>query len=338
MDFKKQLEYIGDLSQLISVRESRLSGGRQEGVRAAEISNGAGLEITVLPDRCMDFYQIRFKGHTVNYLGPGGISAPQYFNDSGDKFLRNFFVGFLTTCGLQNIGSPDVYRGKEYGLHGRISNTPAEQFQWSYELIDNVPAAVLSGKMREAVLFGENLSLSRKITIPYGKNEILLEDTVTNHGFRKIPFTLLYHFNFGYPLLDENTELSLDSEQVKPRNDHAAQYVDSWRKIESPQDSFEEMCYYHTLKKDENGFAAYSLYQPKLDIGVQVKFDADKLDHFCQWKMFGKGEYVMGLEPMNSLLDGRTNAVEQNALKELEPQQSIQYCSKVTFFDKHHAI
>lgn len=336
MDFQNQLEYIGDLSQLISVRESRLIGGRQEGVHAVDISNGAGLEVTILPDRCMDFSQIRFKGHNINYIGPCGIAAPQYYNDIGNRFLRNFHVGFLTTCGLQNIGSPDVYQGKEYGMHGRLSNTPSEQFRWDYEITDGSPSVVLSGKMREAVLFGENLSLSRKITVPYGKNYILLEDTVTNHGFQEIPFMLLYHFNFGYPLLDEQTELSLDSEQVKPRNEHAAEHVQDWRKIESPQNSFEEMCYYHTLKKDENGFASYSLYQPKLDIGVKVKFDAEKLDNFCQWKMFGKGEYVMGLEPMNSLLDGHEQAVEQNRLKTIRSQQSITYQFQITFFDNNN--
>jgi len=335
MDFHNQLEYIGDVSQLISIQEGRLIGGRQEGVHVVEINNGAGLEATILPDRCMDFYQVRFKGHNINYLSPCGIASPQYFNDSGDKFLRNFYVGFLTTCGLQNIGAPDVYQGKEYGMHGRLSNTPADQFHCSCEDIEGLPTAVLSGKMKEAVLFGENLSLNRKITIPYSKNQIRLEDTVTNHGFQKIPFMLLYHFNFGYPMLDEDAELSLPSENVSPRNLHAAEHVQDWNKIEAPKDDFEEMCYFHTLKKDEKGFSSYSLYQPKLDIGVKVKFDAEKLDHFCQWKMFGKGEYVMGLEPMNSLLDGHELAVEQNSLKYLNPQQSITYQFEITFFEKN---
>lgn len=149
--------------------------------------------------------------------------------------------------------------------------------------------------MKEAVLFGENLSLRRKISFPYGQNKILLEDTVTNYSFQKTPFMLLYHFNFGYPMLDEDSVLSLDTMKVQPRSQHAAEQLEDWNKIEAPKDSFEEMCYYHTLKKDPDGFAFYSLYQPKLNIGVKIKFDVQKLDYFCQWKMFGKGEYVMGL-------------------------------------------
>jgi hypothetical protein len=333
MDIRKQLEYVGDISQLISLRESRLSGGRQEGVRSVEISNGSGLEATILPDRCMDFYQIRFKGHNINYISPCGIAAPQYFNDTGDRFLRNFFVGFLTTCGLQNIGVPNAYQGKEYGLHGRLSNTPAEQFHWSREITDHSLAAVLYGEMKEAVLFGENLSLRRKISFPYGENKILLEDTVTNYSFQKIPFMLLYHFNFGYPMLDEDSVLLLDSLHIQPRNQHAAEHTADWNKIETPQDSFEEMCYYHTLKKDLDGFASYSLYQPKLNIGVTIKFDAQKLDYFCQWKMFGKGEYVMGLEPMNAMLDGHTQETEQNRIKSLEPQQNMKYQFEISFFE-----
>ena len=331
MNLQKQIEYVGNPDQLISIQESRLTGGRQEGVRAVHISNGSGLEATVLPDRCMDFYQIRFKGQNLNYISPTGIAAPQYYIDRGDLFLRNFFVGFLTTCGLQNIGSPSIYQGREYGLHGRLSNTPADRFECRRAIEDGRLKAILSGEMKEAVLFGENLSLSRRITFPYGENKILLEDTVTNHGFQKTPFMLLYHFNFGYPLLDEGAELSLNSVKVQPRNQYAAEHVNTWDRIEAPQDTFEEMCYYHTVKKDENGFASFSLFQPKLDIGVRVQYEAQKLDHFCQWKMFGKGEYVMGLEPMNSLLEGRGEEAKQGLLKLLDPQQSLTYHFEITF-------
>lgn len=42
----------------------------------------------------------------MNYISPSGIIYPQYYNVEGKEWLRGFFVGQLTTCGLQNIGTP----------------------------------------------------------------------------------------------------------------------------------------------------------------------------------------------------------------------------------------
>lgn len=334
MTIEDRMPYVGNTDQLISVQEGRLIGGRADGVRTVHISNGAGLDAVVLPDRCMDFYQLRVKGSNVNYISPAGVVAPQYYNDRGDLFLRSFSVGFLTTCGLQNIGSPCSENGREYGLHGRLSNTPAQQFSCRTVVRDGNLAAVLSGEMNEAVLFGENLSFRRTITFPYGENRFYIEDTLVNRGYKKTPFLLLYHFNFGYPMLDPDTELTLDSMHVEPRTQHAADYLKTWNRIEEPQDNFDEMCYYHTLKTDVQGRSSYSVYQPKLDLGVRVQFDGEKLDHFCEWKMFGKGEYVLGLEPMNSLLEGRASGLKENQVKFIDAGGSITYCAEVSFYSK----
>lgn len=334
MRFSDERAYIGDVQQLLTLQESKLCGGRQEGVRIVQVHNGADLQISVLPDRCMDFYQIRYKGKNLNYITPAGIVSPVYYDERGLEWLRSFAAGFLTTCGLQNIGGPDLYEGKEHGLHGRIANTPAEGFSARYENQDGVPAAVLQGTMREAVLFGENFTLERKITVPYGKNEIVFSDTVTNRGFRRNHYMLLYHFNYGYPLLSEDTQLTLETEDVAPRNAHAAAHAESWQKVLPPQDDFEEMCYFHKVKKDEKGRARYSLYNPRENIGVELEYDGELLDNFCQWKMFGKGEYVMGLEPANTLLDGFDLAKEKGLLHYLEAGESVTLDFVIRFFEK----
>ena len=54
--------YIGEPDQLMSVREARLLGGRQDGVRMIQLDNGGALECTILPGRAMDLYQVRYKG------------------------------------------------------------------------------------------------------------------------------------------------------------------------------------------------------------------------------------------------------------------------------------
>lgn len=51
-------------------------------------------------------------------------------------------------------------------------------------------------------------------------------------------------------------------------------------------------------------YAQCIIFNPNLKIGVNVKCFKKVFLYFVQWKMLGKGEYVMGLEPMNSLIDG----------------------------------
>ena len=57
------------------------------------------------------------------------------------------------------------------------------------------------------------------------------------------------------------------------------------------------------------------------------------LPHFVQWKNFVKGEYVMGLEPANCTIDGRSDALARGQMQFLEPGQSATYRLKFHFDD-----
>ena len=208
------LKYIGDFSQLFGVRECVLKGGRADGVRAIDVKNGSGLEFTVLPDRCMDIANLSFKGVNFSYLSKTGISSPAYYEPEGDEFLRNFYAGFMTTCGLRNIGAACVDDGERLTLHGRISSIPAEQVSATTQWISNEAVMRVSGSMRESKVFGENLILSREIIVKYSENIIYINDTIENLGFRDEPFMLLYHCNLGYPLLSSKSYFVAPSKKI----------------------------------------------------------------------------------------------------------------------------
>lgn len=303
MDQKTLRAYIGDPNQLLSFQEARLVGGRQEGVRVVNVSNGAGLQATLLPDRCMDLYQLRFHGVNLNYISPVGIVAPTYYDARDLHWLRGFFVGFLTSCGLQNIGTPGTVMGEEQGLHGRIANTPAERFCAERGWEGDTPTLRLSGTMRETRLFGEHLSLTRSYRFVYEQDCLEISDIIRNEGFADRAFVYGLHLNFGYPLLEEGTEVELDSEEVRPRTPHAAQFVDSHLDMEAPSAPYPERCYAHKLRPDAEGRASYSLYNPRRNLGVRVSYPAADFPAFMEWKMLGKGEYVLGLEPFNYEMD-----------------------------------
>ena len=48
---------------------------------------------------------------------------------------------------------------------------------------------------------GENLLLTRTIRTQLGARGFVLEDRIENRGFEAQPLMMLYHINFGFPLL-----------------------------------------------------------------------------------------------------------------------------------------
>jgi len=312
--------------------------GRAEGVKMLDIQNGSGMNFNVNLDRGMDIPFLSYKGKNVGYVSPCGIVAPQYFNDHGLGFLRGFTAGFLTTCGLQYVGPPCEYAGEPFGLHGRISNTPADNY--SYEINqqpDGLAYLEINGLMNEGRIFQDRLSMKRKIKCNYQENKIEITDQITNEGFVKAQHMILYHFNIGYPFLSPDSEVMIPSIKVKARDEHAKSGIGAWNKVQEPTNGYEEMCYYHTLKADANNRATVGVYNHATELGVTIEFDITMLDHFIQWKMMGKGDYVMGLEPTNTTIDGIKDAIKKGTMKYIEPNETIEYKLIVNIIEGYEA-
>ena len=60
----------------------------------------------------------------------------------------------------------------------------------------------LCGVVNECNLFGDKLRLTRHISTRMGATSLAIHDVVENVGYQASPFTILYHMNFGFPLLD----------------------------------------------------------------------------------------------------------------------------------------
>ena len=336
-EYAGKLKYVGNKNQLFSVKNYIMTGGKANNTRAVDIINGKGLFLTVLPDRCMDIYQLIYKDVNISYISPAGAVHPSYYDNRKLEFLRSFYAGFLTTCGLETICAPSEDDGEELGLHGRISNTPSDNFYTSVNenTESGEPEIIVGGIMTEARLFGDKYSLTREIKVYTNENKFEIHDTVKNTGFKKSPHMILYHLNYGYPFLDENIEINIPAieSESSPADEHAAEDFDKWDKFPPPQKDMEEQCYYHKLKTDTQGYAQYSLYNPVLKKGVSVRYNAKPLDYFIEWKMPGEGDYVLGLEPGNCMGIGRKKARENNILKFLEPQTEVKYHFIVTLSD-----
>lgn len=318
--------YIGHDSQIYGVEEHRLVGGKGDGMRILEVNNGRGLELAVLPDRAGDIARLRCRGINMSYMSPCGYVAPSYYDSIGSNWLRSFTAGFLTTCGLQAVGTPCRDEGEELPLHGSIANQPCEQVYW----VEEDGALVVRLVVKDEEIFGRKLRLGREIKVSVLDNTFLIRDVVENTGGRTEPLEILYHMNMGYPLLDEDSILTIPSTDVKPRDDHAAQDLDNWMRMEKPSAGYQERCYYHKFP-DRNGKAA--IYQPKLKMGLSLQFDAGELDGFVEWKMMGVRDYVLGLECGNCYPDGRDVMRRTGMLKFLEPGEKKEYCVEVHIFE-----
>ena len=318
--------YIGHDSQLYGIEEYRLVGGKGDGMRLYEVNNGKGMLLMVSPDRNGDIARLMYKGMNLSYLSPCGYVAPAYYDSIGSNWLNSFTAGFLTTCGLEAVGSPCEDEGEVLPLHGSIANIPCERAFWTEEKGELVIHTVT----KDETIFGRKLRLSRKLRVSTEENCIIIEDTVANTGDRIEPFEILYHMNMGYPLLDEDSILTIPSVEVQPRDNHAAEDIANWMHMEKPMAGYQERCYYHKFA-DREGKAV--LYQPKCKVGLTISFDAAELDGFVEWKMMGVRDYVLGLECGNCYPDGRDVMRRKGMLKFLQPGEEKAYCFAVRVWE-----
>lgn len=315
---------VGNMDQLASIRTVQLDDANERPTRAAIIHTGSGLEVTLLPDRGLDIASAAFQGKAMGWRSTVGDVAPQYYNAAGIQWLRSYFGGLLTTCGLTNVGAPapdSAFSGN--GLHGRISNTPARNLKIAQEWQGRDYVLSISGTMRETVLFGENLTLTRTVWTKLGERRFWLRDVVTNEGFRKTGLMILYHCNIGWPALDAGSELILPSRLVAPRDACAADGQDRWNKMDAPIHGYAEKVYYHDMRPARDGTVTVALVNSAFSrgegFGVYVKFNKKELPRFTQWKMLGEQDYVVGLEPCNCGVEGRAVDEKLGLLETIRP-------------------
>jgi hypothetical protein len=322
MDRSELLKYIGNISQTGYCRHYTLSDGWGRGMRAADINTGNGLQYTVLPDRCMDISLAAFKGMNLVYQTCNGETHPSFYEPEGLGWLRTFGAGLLTTCGLTHLGPPCTDDGESLGLHGRVSTIPSRQFADLSDWEGDGYRYRVKGIIEEGFLFGNKLRMEREITSLRGQNIIWLTDKITNFGNKPAPYTILYHMNFGYPLLSEDAELVIDPLSTEPRDADAVAGLNSFRSFIRPEKDFREQVFFHKMKGTRDGETTVTVRNKKIGVAVNISININQLPYVAQWKMMGWGEYVLGIEPSNVPVLSRRALREKNSLPLLQPDET----------------
>jgi hypothetical protein len=329
------LSFIGDPHQVAGAQTFQYTDGKAEGVKGVSVNTGGGLRFTVLPGRGMDIPEAFFKGKALHFFSGTGITAPAYYEEPGLGWLRSFYVGLLTTCGIANSGAPSVEEGEAFGLHGRVANAAAEDLSVDQRWEGDEFLITVKGKMREAKAMFENLSLTRTIETKLGEKGFRVHDAIVNHGFEPQPLMMLYHFNFGFPLLSPSSRVVGPVIETVARDEQAKKDrgVEECLGYPDPVQGYMEKVFFHTLGADGKDNTFIALINPDCGdgtpLGMVLRFNRKELPVFTQWKMPRKGFYVTGLEPGTAPPLGRGVLREQGKLPMLNGQE--QYSISVGF-------
>ena len=313
------------MAQFAGIRLVELADGKARGLRVAEVYTGSGFRFDVLLDRAMDLGAAEYAGRPLAWVH-GALGTPGQYEPEGAGWQRTWGGGLLTTCGLSHIGPPDTDGGERFGLHGRIAHIPAADVRVTQAWSGERYLLMLEGEMRETVVGGAHLLLSRRITAALGSRSVLIEDTVRNEGFRPAPHVLLYHCNFGFPLVAPGAALLIRDEALAPRDAAAAAGLATHAEFGPPQVEYPEQVFFHKLRADGAGFACTAIVNRALGLGLSVRQRVAELPYLAHWKLLAAGDYVTALEPTTQW--DRAPRAEQRAagrLRTLAPGAEVRY-------------
>ncbi len=287
---------INNCLQSAYVRRYTLTDGTENGLKVIELCN-ENLRVLLNESKALDVMQVWHKGVNVSFISKNGFTAREI------PFLNRFEGGMIYTCGIDSLGRRDGFE-----LHGYFHNTPAKVISVLNK--DNI--LQVKAVMHFSSLFGENLSFERTITLK--SDTLSVEDRLINNGTKAENYCLLYHTNFGYPMLDEGTEIIADLKSVTPSGELAEKLLPNRTIFRAPIDNEPEKCYY--LENNQN---YVSVVNKKIGKKVTVTYSKETLPELVQWNSDASQDYALGIEPSTSKLG------DQLTYKQIKPKETVNF-------------
>lgn len=332
------LERVGDVSQLGGVRLVRYAEGPESGVLAAELRTGSGLAFWVLPDRGMDLGFAEFRGVPLCWRSSTGEIAAAHYEAEGEGWLRGFSGGLMATCGLTTAGWPSTDQGQALPLHGRASYLRARNVYVDGEWHGDEYLMWAQGRTRETVVFGEDVRLTRRVWARLGESRLFIDDAVENLSHAEVPLMLAYHFNVGFPLLDDGSELISSAQEMEPITDDRDAALSGYAHYGPPHEQWQAIVLVHRVRASSDGWATTAFVNRRLGLGLYIKQRPDQLPFLWQWKQLGRGAYVGGVEPANCFGRGRADDRQRGTLQFLKAGEVRSISLEVGVLDSGTAI
>jgi hypothetical protein len=159
--------------------------------------------------------------------------------------------------------------------------------------------------------------LRRRVESELGGRTIRISDEVENLALTPAPLLLLYHVNAGFPLVGPEAEIVSRSRAVRPHG--GGEHDPAALRVTEPTPQFQSQGHAHELVADADGQAEAALLNPRLEVGLTLRFPVAELPYLAQWKALVARRYVVSLEPTNQRGGNRTRHRERGTLPTLAP-------------------
>ncbi len=349
------LRRIGNLAQIGGVELLAHEQGYARGSRFLDFRTGSGFRFSVHVDRGMDPGYAEFAGASLAWLPPKPFPAPSYWENDDHAWVRYVLGGLCNTAGLVSIGGPqtiDVSSFKfhsraedRFGTHDRIGIVPASHFNFGESWDGERCVLWAEGTVRQEIVYGENLLLTRRYEAELGGSSFTLRDVVRNDGYYPTPHQLLYHFNIGYPVVDDGAELLLSPAGEVPGSmfEEDGAPSERYRLFSGPEKEFFAEGYEIPIAKGEDGWCAAAVVNRGFKgidggLGVCLRYDPSTLPVYIEWRMMGESLYAVGMEPSTNAFKPIPELIEAGYPIMMEPGEERVYQLEFGVLPGGHAI
>ena len=316
------LDLTGDMSQLAGTRRAELVEGNERGSDLIEVFNASGLCFSILSGRALDIASAHYKGMSLCFRSHTGDVGPAFYEPEGLGWMRGFFGGLVTSCGMTFTGHPEIdpeEENQELGLHGRPAFIPAKSVAAESGWEGEDYLVRVRGKMREAESLGTSLELSREISTILGEKCLRIHDRIENLSAEPSPLMFVYHTNPGFPVLDTGTRAVIHSEKTTEWEEDREVDPEVYTAAAAPRKTARDNVYIHRLLADPSGQVHVGLINDRLELGLYWKYPKKEMPVLTHWQHFHRGNYVTGIEPGNVSMLGRAWNRKNGYLYHIEP-------------------
>lgn len=311
------------------VSQRTLREGLRDGVKVLIVQSG-DFRVILLPTRGMGVWKAWYGDVELGWQSPVRGPVHPNFVPVRDPSGLGWLDGFdemIVRCGLESNGAPEFDEAGRlvHPLHGRIANLPAHKVVVT---IDGDSGEVsVTGVVDESRFLFQKLRLTTTVTISPDRIGFQVKDKVENLSADPAGMQLLYHCNFGAPVLGEGAQVVLPVAEMTPRNEDAAAGITAWDTYAAPTPGTSEQVYFFDLHADQAGNTEALLEDNQAQTGVSLKFNTKQLPCFTLWKNTQAvvDGYVTGLEPGTNYPNPRSHEDEHGRVVELAGGASAEF-------------
>jgi hypothetical protein len=332
---------LGIKGEAFTIQNTVLKGGKQDGTELLTIDSN-GFKIQLSPTRGLGIISVVGDGVRMGWDSPvNEVVNPKYINleSRGGIGWLDGFNEMMVRCGFEWTGHAVQADGMMYTLHGRAQNTPVSKL--IVDISDKAPYAItVKGLIKENTFKKSNLETWVSLSYVPGSRQFTVHDVVTNKSDYTRDYQIIYHSNFGTPILEEGAKFIAPVREVSPFNDYAKKGLDTWETYLGPTKGFDEMVFNVYPLGDLDGQTQVMLTNKAGDKAVGIAFNIKELPVLSLWKNTDtlKQGYVTGLEPGTSFAYPVTIEREQKRVRQLEPGESAEFTLTYSLLSNKEAV